>query len=1091
MEFRILGPLQVLQGALTVRITGPRERALLTVLLLRPGEATSADHLIDLLWGENPPGNAPNALQAVVTRVRKALGPHGRDLLVTRTPGYVLAVGPDQVDAVRFQRLIAQARGLLQRDPATASRLLAEALGLWGGPALQDLAGHPLAQHEIERLEELRLAALETRIEADLALGRHGEVIGELRALVTAHPFRERLRGQLMLALYRAGRQADALEVYQQTRTLLGEELGVDPEPTLQALHQQILRQDPSLAAPVPTRRGPIHALPARISSFVGRAAELTDLRRLLARSRLVTVIGPGGSGKTSLAVEAARTTVDAQEGQDAAAAAGAAAAAVAFVDLAPVTDPAHLPGAVAAALGMRSGSGGVAGTPTPPEVQLEDFLRATQPLLLVLDNCEHLVEAVAHLTDRLLRAASGARVLATSREPLGLTGEVAWSIPGLAVPDPSLPVDQLRGFDAVRLFTERAAAARPGFCLDEQIGPLVADICRRLDGLPLAIELAAARIRTLPIQEIASRLDDRFRLLTSATRTPIRRQQTLRAAIDWSYNLLTEPERLLFARLSVFAGSWSLQAAEAVCGDQEVPADQILDLVSRLADRSLLQPEPGAAARFRLLETIRAYATPRLQETGESGELQRRHADYFLQLAEAAGAHPESYEALHALEAAVDDLRAAIDWALTTGAHDLLLRFAGALGWYWATWHDQEGIGWMRAILDAVPPEASPAFGRALLASAFVESYAPSQVTKQRAIESVALLEGFGDRSGAGRARLILAFIELMLGGDPAFAEHHIQTADRAFAEVGDPWGHALAALSRFRLYLHTGSLQHSITAGRDALERFRALGDPWGIPWTTLWLGTATRMSGDINQARRLFQEAIAAADQLAYVRCTAQAELGCLAALEGDHERAREHQRAAIDLAPTTGVRDSMAMAANAAGLIGRFRGDASEAKASHLQALTVFQELGSEIGIAYTRCCLGYADHHLGQLRNAAQHLSEALTLAHQAGRSDIMAAALEGLACAAAPHDAEISVRLLGAARRIRDDTGIQLTVIEGHDPEAAEKQARTTLGTKRFAAAVEEGKHSSPEEILLVSATPGAFTSTHDDFELGGATSPP
>jgi predicted ATPase/DNA-binding SARP family transcriptional activator len=1060
MEFGVLGPLQVLQEGQTVRITGPRERALLAALLLHPGEVVSADRLIDLLWGDDAPGNAPNALQAVVTRVRKALGSHGKDVLVTRTPGYALAVSHDQVDAVRFQGLLDRAARLLHRDPATASALLEQALGLWRGPALQDLTDHPLAHQEIARLEELRLAALEATLEAELALGRHTEAVAQLRTLVAEHPLRERLRGQLMLALYRAGRQADALDVYQQTRTVLGEELGLDPEPALQALHERILRQDPSLAAPVRTSGGRGHNLPARISSFVGRAAELEDLRQLLARSRLVTVIGPGGSGKTSLAVEVARATIGSQ--QETGAAVG-----VYFVDLAPVADPAHVPTAVAAALGLRGGPGGAAGTPTPPEVQLEDFVRATQPLLLLLDNCEHLVEAVAHLADRLLRAAADARVLATSREPLGLTGEVAWSIPGLATPDPTLPPDQLHSFDAVRLFTERAAAARPGFCLDEQTGPLVAEICRRLDGLPLAIELAAARIRTLPVQEIASRLDDRFGLLTTGARTAIRRQQTLRAAIDWSYELLSEPERLLLARLSVFAASWSLEAAEAVCGDHQLPADQVLDLVSRLVDRSLLRPEPGPAARFRLLETIRAYASERLQELGEKAALQPRHAEYFLGLAEAAGAHPESAEWLQALEAAIDDVRAAITWALTSKAHDILLRFAGALGWYWATWHDQEGIQWMKAILDAVHPKASPDFGRALLASAFVESYAPSPETKQQAIQSVEVLERFGDRSGAGRARLILAFIELMLGGDPAFAERHIHTVDQALAEVEDAWGQALAALSRFRLHLHTGSLQQGIQAGREALERFRALGDPWGIPWTTMWLGTATRMAGDLQQATRLFQEAIAAADHLAYVRCAAHAELGCLAALQGDHQRAHQHQQAAADLAPTTGVRDSIALAANAAGLIARFRGDSLQAKASHLQALAVFQELGSEIGIAYTHCCLGYANHHLGHASTAAQHFGDALTLAHKAGRSDILAATLEGLACAAAPHDAEACARLLGAAQRIRESTGIHLTMIEGHDPQQAQAHTRSVLGTKQFAVATNTGKHSSLDELPL------------------------
>jgi predicted ATPase/DNA-binding SARP family transcriptional activator len=1070
MEFGVLGPLQVLQEGQSVRITGPRERALLAVLLLRPGEVVSADRLIDLLWGDEVPGNAPNALQAVVTRLRKALGPHGKDLLVTRTPGYALAVSPDQVDALRFQGLLDQAARLPDSDPATASVLLEQALGLWRGPALQDLADQPLAQQEIARLEELRLAALEARMEAELAQGRHIEVIGELQSLVAAHPLRERFRSQLMLALYRAGRQADALEVYQQTRAVLGEELGLDPEPALQALHQQILRQDPSLAAPVPSSRGRGQALPARISSFVGRAAELEDLRQLLARSRLVTVIGPGGSGKTSLAVEVARAAAGSQEEKG-------AAVGVYFVDLAPVADPTQVPAAVAAALGLRGGPGGAAGTPTPPEVQLEDYVRANQPLLLLLDNCEHLVETVAHLTDRLLRAAADARILATSREPLGLPGEVAWSIPGLATPDPTLPANQLGSFDAVRLFAERTTAARPGFGLDEQTGPLAAEICRRLDGLPLAIELAAARTRTLPVQEIASRLDDRFRLLTTATRTPIRRQQTLRAAIDWSYDLLTGPERLLLARLSVFAASWSLEAAEAVCSDQQIPADQVLDLVSRLADRSLLQPEPGPTARFRLLETIRAYATERLQELGVAEKLQQRHADYFLRVAEAAGARPESAEALQALEAAAEDVRAALDWALATRAHDVLLRFAGALGWYWATWHDQEGIQWMRAILDSVPSQASPAFGRALLACAFVDSYAPSPNTKQHAIQSVELLERFGDQSGAGRARLILAFIELMLGGDPTFAERHIHAADQAFAEVEDTWGQALAALSQFRLHLHTGSLRQGIQAGRDALERFRALGDPWGIPWTTLWLGTATRMTGDIQQATRLFQEAIAAAHELAYVRCTVHAELGCLAALQGHHQRAQQHQQAATDLAPTTGVRDSMAMAANAAGLIARLRGDASEANASHLQALAVFQELGSEIGIAHTRCCLGYADHHLGQASSAARHFGDALTLARKAGRSDIMAAALEGLACAAASHDAKACARLLGAARRIRETTGIHLTLIEGHDPQRAQAHARSVLGTKQFTVAANTGKHSSLDEMLLLGAGARAFDS--------------
>jgi predicted ATPase/DNA-binding winged helix-turn-helix (wHTH) protein len=712
---------EVVEDNEAIPITGPRERALLAVLLIRPGEVVSADRLIDLLWGDDLPRNAPNALQAVVARVRRALGTRGKEILVTRNPGYLLAVAPDQVDVLRFEHLISRARDLMDSDPATASSLFRQALGLCRGPAFQDLAYEDPFQQEIARIEELQLSAQEDRIEADLSLGRFAEVVGELENLIGKHPLRERLRQQLMLALYGSGRQVDALRVYQATRTLLADELGLDPATELQDLHARILRQDPSLAAPRATASMRRHNLQARITSFVGRGSELEDVRQLLGRSRVVTVIGPGGSGKTSLAIEVARSLFEsADEGPI-----GSAF----FVDFSPVFDPAHVPMAVAAALGLRGGPGGATGTPTPPIVQVEDFVRANEPLLL-LDNCEHVVGQVASFADKLLRGAPGARILATSREPLGLTGEVAWSIPGLATPDASLPVDELARIDAVRLFEERAAACKPGFRIDERTGSVVGEICRRLDGLPLAIELAAARVRALPLEEIAERLDDRFRLLTTGERMAAPRQRTLRATIDWSYDLLSERERLLFARLSVFPGTWGLDAAEAVCSDPEVPAQEILDLVSALVDKSMVSPEPGRTARFRMLQTIREYARERLEGFGESEELRKRHAAHFLELAQAAGSHPESRQWLHALEDASDDIGAALDWALDVGATGILLKLSGSLGWFWATWHDQEGIRRMKQVLASVQSTPSEEFGRALLASALVESYAPSPAT-------------------------------------------------------------------------------------------------------------------------------------------------------------------------------------------------------------------------------------------------------------------------------------------------------------------------------------------------------------------------
>jgi predicted ATPase len=605
-------------------------------------------------------------------------------------------------------------------------------LPLWRGPYLSDLADEDFIRAEAVRLEELRLAAVEERIEADLALGRYADLIGELRTLVAEYPFRERLRGQFMLALYRSARQADALQVYQDTRALLRDELGLDPGRELQELHEAILRGDSSLAAP--QRLSPMPRLPARITSFVGRRAEGDDLRRLLALHRLVTVIGPGGAGKSSLAIEVARSLAEAEE--------DGRRGDVLLVELAPLSKPSQVPRAVCDALGLRGAPAG-AGTsgPVAAEAQLEDVLRAKQ-LLLLLDNCEHLIADVAALTDRLLRAAPGLRVLATSREPLGLIGEVVWSIPGLTAPDPATPPDHLRDYDAVRLFEERAAASEPGFGPDDETAPAVAEICRRLDGLPLAIELAASRVRTLPVHEIARRLDDRFGLLTGGSRTALPRHQTLRATIDWSYELLAGPERLLLARLSVFAGTWGVDAAETVCGDEPLDSHRLLDLVSRLADRSLVIAERGHEPRFRLLETIRDYARERLEEAGGADQLRGRHAAYFLALAETAGTQPASPERLEALEAAADDMRSAFDWALSRPADDLLLRFAGALGWYWATWHDSEGIERVRAVLSAVPPASTAAFGRALQASAFVESYTPTPETRKRAMQSADILD-------------------------------------------------------------------------------------------------------------------------------------------------------------------------------------------------------------------------------------------------------------------------------------------------------------------------------------------------------------
>jgi predicted ATPase/DNA-binding SARP family transcriptional activator len=573
MEFGILGPLEVRDGPALVRVPGARERALLADLLVNPGRVVSADRLVEDLWGDDPPGNPANTLQGRVSALRRALGSAGSGLVVTRPPGYVIELDPAQVDAGRFEGLVAGAGRVVG---AEAARLLGEALGLWRGPALAEFADRPWAQAEAARLEELRLAAVEALAELRLAAGEHAGLVGELEGLVAAQPTRERLGGLLMVALYRSGRQADALEVYQATRAVLAEELGIDPGPELQRLHHQILVQDPALEAATPLKE-PRHNLPERLTSLVGRSEELREVAKLVEQYRLVTVTGPGGAGKTSLAVELARRLVAGYPDG------------VWLVELAALRDPALLPEVVAATLGLSEESAQPGVPPSATVERLASFV-ADKGLLVVLDNCEHLAAACAGLVRGLLEAGPGLGVLVTSREVLGVPGEVIWPIPPLAVPagptdaevepatvdlaDPGLAgpgpagsaaadltPEALVGYDAVRLFVERATTADPSFTLDGASGPVVAELCRRLDGLPLAIELAAARVRALPPAELALRLQDRFRLLTGGGRAVDPRQQTLRATIDWSWALLAEPDRRLLRRLSGFSGGWTVAA--------------------------------------------------------------------------------------------------------------------------------------------------------------------------------------------------------------------------------------------------------------------------------------------------------------------------------------------------------------------------------------------------------------------------------------------------------------------------------------------------------------------------------------------------
>ncbi|MBA2896844.1 BTAD domain-containing putative transcriptional regulator [Nonomuraea soli] len=963
MRFGVLGPLAVwTDSGEEVKIPEVKVRALLAELVVNAGRVVPSDRLIDHLWPTRLPANPAGALQTRVSQLRRAIG---TPLVLSRAPGYVLDVQADAVDSLRFQSLVVAARSA----PAARERveLLTRALESWRGEALADFADHEFASAEAVRLGELRLTAQEELFEARLELGEHTALADSLAVVVAQHPLRERLRAVHLRALYRAGRQSEALEAYQELRERLADELGLDPSPALVALQQAMLAQDPSLDS-APSN------LPAPLTGLVGRSAAVAAVTGRLTSSRLVTLVGPGGVGKTRLALESARKLT------------GTHPDGVWLVELGSLTDPAALAEHVSATLGVRDDASG--------GDHLVEFLRGRR-LLLVLDNCEHLTEGVAVLASRLLAQAPGLRVLATSQRPLGLGGEQLW------------PVAPLEEASAVELFLQRAEAA--GLFLDDSALAAVTAVCRRLDGIPLALELAATRVRALGVHTLAERLEDRFKVLTAGHTDAPARQRTLRAMIEWSWSLLTPQEAVLLRRLAVHADGSTLEAAERVSG-----LDDVLDLLAELVDRSLVTVS-GTPPRYRLLESVAAYGVERLREAGEYDELRGRHLEYYAALAASAGPYlrgPSQLEWLGRLDAETGNLRAAFETALGAGGG---VELANSLAWYW--------------VLRGRLGEGRRWFTRALEAGTGPSSSGASSAESWRA--GFAMRQGEATMPGTSGDPLAAWYLlNARLGvGDLPTAEEHAARILATFGAAGDDWGTAAVLATMARHALLRSDLTLAEQYGKRSHALFTRLGDRWGQLHATFALGGHAEIMGDYPAAARFHREGLRMAEELGLGTEVPDklAFLGRIALLSGDFAQADELHERARRRSAEQGYTLGEEFAELGLALSARRQGDLDRAERHLLNWLDWDRRLESASALSLILAELGFVAEQRGDAVQARSLHLDGLDAARASGDPRAVALAMEGLAGAASLEgDLAEAARLLETAAGLRASVGAPL-----------------------------------------------------------------
>ncbi|MEU4396105.1 BTAD domain-containing putative transcriptional regulator [Kribbella sp. NPDC023855] len=1072
VRIAVLGPLAMWAAdGSPLDVRGVRLRGLLARLALSAGRPVGVDTLVDGLWGTEAP--SANALQSLVSRLRAGLPATESSISVQSGPaGYTLTISPESVDALQFEALVRRGRELLSTDPGQAKALLTQAERLWRGDALADLRDLPFTSLEADRLEELRLGASEDLAEAAIASGNAREVTPELERLSATHPLRERVHELLIRALYADGRQAEALAAYERVRATLADELGADPGARLRELQVAVLRGeaiDPVATTPVVPAAPvapPRNNLRASMTSFVGRADDVAELACLIGDgTRLVTMVGPGGAGKTRLATETGRSLAE-HSGDG-----------VWFVELAPLADAAEVAPTILTTLGaseyVDSLQSGLAPKNFPTSRAATQRLVeviSDRRVLLVLDNCEHLVQEVANLVDSLLAACPRLRVLTTSREPLSIPGEHLHPVGPLGLPPVGSPDDS---YPSIQLFVDRGRAVRPDFAITDQNRESIAEICRRLDGMPLAIELAAARLRALNPPQIAERLSDRFRLLTSGSRTALPRHQTLRAVVEWSWELLTAEEQAVARRLSLFSGGATLEAAEQVCSGPGLPQEAVLGVLASLVDKSLVEASADdRSVRYRMLETVKAYAAEQLAASGETARVREAHTAYFSGLLRQARPKLHTGEQLQWIarfDTDNENLLDAVRTAIEAGDAQSALDLVSVLGEYWnMRGRPAEAVTWFEAAL-AVPGPTDPVARASTLMMYSLgtlsngEDPSASFYGAIRGLAEVRLLSRrypVVAESGVGR---FTNAVWAMIRRDKAACFRELEAA----RDHEDAWTRNMAVMMTAMFLENDGEVEQMAAHLAVALDGFRTLGDRWGTSLALRGLSSNQMGQGDHRAALASVTEALRLIDELGTTEGVAQLLAQCALSRSelDDYEGARSDLRRSLQLSEEHGSRGGQAIALTGFSVLARRQGRLDEAKelADRSYAmLDLPSERLSPHGQAIVLGQLARVAVARGELADAREHAQLAIGLSLRTEDMPVVSGVIEAAAdVELLAGDPALAARTLGISAALR---GIR--AIADSDVRRTVERLRAELGDDRYDAAYDAGAALPREDAM-------------------------